>query len=247
MPFREPCSATTWCLGKLASRSARRIYVSVLAVMIVPALALRIEAALFERRAVATVRALSTLRVGVTSKAEAMARMQAVGPVTGPYGAPLCLADECLSTGIPNSRLSDAVFLPVTRTENRALYSLLTWWGFRFWSLSADVSFTSGKVSRLSYRLALSNSHCDGALDAVIVEVRSQDKIIGRSRGVTPVEDVTYRVTPSNQWPDKSVRIAFTPKASGELVNSAFDLNLHCLWPIAGCNTWSELLPQVRR
>src|SRR5450755_4234847 len=172
MPFREPFPASRWCSGELTSRSARFLYVSVLTVMIVTALGLRIEAALFERRAFATVRALSTLRVGVTSKAEAMARMQAVGPVTGPYGAPLCLADECLSTGIPNSRLSDAVFLPVT--ENRTLYSLLTWWGFRFWSLSTDVSFTSGKVSRLSYRLGLSNSHF-GGLNAVIVEVGSQD------------------------------------------------------------------------
>jgi hypothetical protein len=247
MPIRESFSASTWCSGKLASRSGMRIYVSVLAVMIVTALGLRIEAALFERRAFATVRALSTLRVGVTSKAEAVARMQAVGPMTGPYGAPLCLADECLWTGIRNSRLSDAVFLPVTRTENRALYSLLTWWGFRYWSLSADVSFASGKVSRLSYRLGLSNSHFDGALNAVIVEVGSQDKIIGMNRGATPAEDVTYRVTPSNEWPDKSVRIAFKPNASGELVNSAFDLNLHCISSLAGCNTWSQILPQVRR
>ncbi len=247
MAFRELFPASASCMRQLASHPARRIYACVLAIVMIPALALRIEAALFERRAVAAVRALSTFRVGVSSKAEVMARMQGLGPVTGPYGAPVCNADECLSTGIPNSRLSDAVFVPAIRTENSALYSLLTWLGFRYWSLSVYVSFTSGKVSYLSYHLMLSNSHFDGGADVVVVAITSQEKIIGRNRGLTPVQDVDYRLTPSGAWPDKSVGIAFTPNASRELVNSAFHLNLKCLGSLAGCKTWHELLPQVRR
>jgi hypothetical protein len=46
-----------------------------LVIVIVLAIMLRVEAALFEKRAIATARALSTLQVGVTSRTEAVARM----------------------------------------------------------------------------------------------------------------------------------------------------------------------------
>jgi hypothetical protein len=243
--FRDLFPASAWCLRKLASRPARYIYVCIFAIVATPAVTLRVEAALFEKRAIATVRDLSTLRVGVTPKAEAMVRMQSLGPVSGPYGAPVCNADECLSLGIPNSRLSDAVFLPLVRNAP-ALYSILTWWGFRYWSLSVYVNFTSGKVSYLSYHLMLSNSCFDGGADSVVIAmVTSQEKLHGRSGESLSGEQAVYRVTSSSAWPDKSVGIALTPDTSQELVNRAFDLRLQCLWSLTGCKSWRELLPQV--
>jgi len=245
MSFGEMFPVSAWCCRQLVSCTARRVYVSFLGTVILAAIALRIEAARFEKQASATVRALSTLQVGVSSKAEFLARMQALKPVTGPYGVPLCNADECLAMAIPNSRLSDAVFVPVARTENSALYSLLTWLGFRYWSLSVYVNFTSGRVSYFSYDLMLSHSHFDRGADVVVVEVTSQENI-GKNRGSELGGDETYRMTHSGAWPDKSVGIAFTPSATKGLVNDAFDLKLHCLWSLAGCKTWSQLLPQVR-
>jgi hypothetical protein len=63
-----------------------------LAIIIVPAITLRVEAALFERKVIATVRALSTLKVAATSEAEAVARMRALGPINRaiPTAALLC-------------------------------------------------------------------------------------------------------------------------------------------------------------
>ena len=145
MIFRERFPVCAWCLRSLASRSARYIYVCVLAIIIVPAVALRVEAALFERKVIATVRALSTLHVGVTSEAEAVARMQALGLATRQYGPPVCFDEECISVVIPNSHLSNAVFVSVARTQSPALYSIASRWGLHFSSLSADVRFTSGK------------------------------------------------------------------------------------------------------
>jgi hypothetical protein len=234
---RELFPASASCLRKLASRPARYIYLCVLTIIIVPAITLRVEAALFERRVIATVRALSTLKVGATSEAEAVARMRALGAITGPYRPPRCFAEECISVTIPNSRFSDAIFLPAIRTENPTLYSVLTVWGFRFRKLSVDVNFTSGKVSFLSYHLMLSTSRFDGGADAVVVRVTSQEKLR---------EEAAYRLTPSGAWPDKSVGIALTPNTSQELVNRAFDVKLHCLWSLVGCKTWREVLPQVR-
>jgi hypothetical protein len=139
---------------------------------------------------------------------------------------------------IPNSRVSDAIFLPVIRTENPTLYSVLTRWGFRFGNLSVDVNFTSGKVSFFSYHLILSNSRFDGAADAVVVRVTSQKKLLSRREGSPSGEDAAYRLTPSGAWPDKSVGIALTPNTSQELVNRAFDVKLRCLWSLTGCKTW---------
>jgi len=118
MVFRERFPVGAWCLRKLASRPARYIYLCVLAITIILAITVRVEAAFFERRAIATVRALSTLQVGVTSKTEVVTRMQALGLVTRQYGPPICFDEECISTVIPNSHLSNAVFVPVVQPDS---------------------------------------------------------------------------------------------------------------------------------
>lgn len=240
MGLREPSPSSVWCLRKLASRPARYIYLCVLAMVIVPAVALRVEAALFEKRAIATARALSTLRVGVTSKTEAVARMQTLGLRTREYGPPVCSNEECISAVMTNSHLSDAVFVPAVRTESPVLYSVLSRWGFHFSALSADVRFASNKVSFFSYELMLSTSHFDFGADAIVVRLTSQQNLMARSEGAA------YKITTSSAWPDKSVGIALTPNAPEELVNRTFDVNLHCLWSLAGCKTWRDILPHVR-
>jgi hypothetical protein len=240
MVFRERFPVGASCLRKLASRPARYIYACFLAIIIILAITVRVEAALFERRAIATVRALSTLQVGVTSTTEVVTRMRALGLVTRRYGPPACFDEECISTVIANSHLSNAAFLPVVQTESPALYSALTRLGFHFSNLSVDVRFTSGKVSFFSYELMLSTSRFDFGADAIVVGVTSQEKLLGRSEGAP------YRITTSGAWPDKIVRIGLTPNTSPELVNRAFDLRLHCLWSLRACRTWREVLPQVR-
>ena len=67
---------------------------------------------------------------------------------------------------------SYAVLTRVGRTGSQTLFSALSWWGFRLWSLSAYVNFRSGKVSYLSYNLMVSTPHLDPP-DAVVVEVTS--------------------------------------------------------------------------
>ena len=122
MVFRERFPVGAWRLRKLALRPARYVYLFVLAITIILAITVRVEAVLFERRAIATVRALSTLQVGVTSKTEVATRMQALGLVTRQYGPPVCFDEECVSTVLPNSHLSNAVFVPVVQTESPTLY-----------------------------------------------------------------------------------------------------------------------------
>jgi hypothetical protein len=93
---RENAVRTVW--SKLVSHRARRMHLWCFAVVFTAAIALRVEAAIFASRIVSVVNTLSTLRLGETSKAEALRRMPTLRPSeTGPYGAPRCNADECFS------------------------------------------------------------------------------------------------------------------------------------------------------
>jgi hypothetical protein len=211
-----------------------------LAGIIIPAAILRVEAALFDKRATATVHTLSALEVGVTSKIDVVARIHALGLETRQYGPPVCFDEECISVVIPNSHISNALFLPLSRLQISPVHWVLTRWGLHFSSLYADVRFTSDKVSFFSYELMLSTSRVGVGRDATIIRVTSQPNLLGRSEGAA------YRFTTPSVWPDSNVSIAVTPDASQELKDRAFDVNLHCLWSVSGCETWRDVLPHIQ-
>ena len=117
------------------------------------AVALRVEAAIAASRIVSAVTTLSTLRLGVTSKADTLRQIPVLQrSKTGPYGAPLCNADECFFWVVGNG-LPGRVF---RRTGSEGLSDVLRWWGFRAEGLEIYVNFTSGKVSYFGYHLMVS-------------------------------------------------------------------------------------------
>ena len=59
----------------LRSRRALYLYLCVSAIIVIPSIALRVQAVLFQRRALSVVSALSGLRVGTSSEAEALSRI----------------------------------------------------------------------------------------------------------------------------------------------------------------------------
>jgi len=73
-------------------------------------------------------------------------RPEALGVATRHHGQAVCFDEKCVSV-MPNSRLSNGVFVPISRTQSPALYSATSRRGLYFSSLSADVRFTPGKVS----------------------------------------------------------------------------------------------------
>ena len=234
--------------SKLVSHRAKRIYLWCFAVVFTAAIALRIEAAIFAGRIVSVVTALSTLRVGETSKAETLRRIPTLQPSnTGPYGAPRCGADECFSGGVENG-------LPgrlLRRTGNAVLSDVLRWWGFRAESLDFYVSFTSGKVSYSSYHLIVSAPGLpasmpppppDGKLGVVVIGLSSRRTIIARGPSPTVETHPPYLISPSQS---QSIGIALTPDAPEEIVRAGFDLRLHCVWSFGGCRRWNQLLPSV--
>ena len=180
MSIRRLFPTTAWLLRQFASRPARRAYIGILAVVLIPAIVLRIEAMVFQFQVLKLMSALRTVRIGVTSKDEALSRIPGLHEVRSnskDYHCPG--ADECFGVAIPNSRLSDWIFVPRSGDEHRILTSVLYWWGFRYWDVSASVDFTSGRVSDFGYRLILSTdpSNDPGAL---VINVWSRKDVTER-------------------------------------------------------------------
>ena len=128
----------------------RRFCFCCFAALLICGLALRLEAAIYARRITSVVSALSTLRVGETSQAEALSRLPRLrASAIGPYSDSPCNADRCFFVGVGNGLPGRILW----GTRNRALASLLRWWGFRFENLNVWATFTSGRVSYVSYWL----------------------------------------------------------------------------------------------
>jgi hypothetical protein len=238
--------------NQLVSRGAKRTWLWFVTVVLAAAITLRIEAAIYARRIVSAVSALSTLRLGETSQADTLRRIPSLRPYNlGHYAD--CDADECFYAIIENG-LPGRLLYRSYRTESIALSDVIRWWGFRAENLEVTVSFTSGKVSSFRYRLMVSAPGvpagvppppADGKLGAVIIGLSSKKTITSRVSYSTTETHPLYRVTPARNAPSQSIGIELTPGVSDEIARRAFDLRLNCIWTLAGCRRWSQLLPSV--
>ena len=244
---KENTLSTVW--STLVSHRAKRMYLWCFAIVFTSAIALRLEAAIFASRIVSVVTALSALRISETSKAETLRRIPTLQPSnTGPYGAPLCNADECFAVFVGNGLPGRVLW----RTGNAVLSDVLRWWGFRAETLDVYVNFTSGKVSYYGYHLMVSAPGVpasmpppppDGKLGVVVIGLGSQGMISVRHPSSTAETHPPCRISPSSS---QSIGIALTASAPEEIVRAGFDLRLHCVWSFGGCRRWNQLLPSVQ-
>ena len=223
---------------RFASQRAMRICLWFFAVVLTAAIALRVEAAIYARRIVSVVNALSTVRIGETSKAETLRRIPMLRvSTTGPYGAPVCDADECFSGFIANGMPGRILW----RTGSASLSHVLRWWGFRFESLDMYVNFKSEKVSGFSYLLWVSAPGVrkpvpppppDGELGMVVIGVSSKRTITVKGINGTVETHPPYliSVVPDRQQArDEAAIVAGLlvehNQASGDLRNSKMALS----------------------
>lgn len=94
---RELFPVTAWVWRQLASRWACRIYLSMLAVIVIPAVALRLQAALFQRHVVEIASRRSTLQIGTTSKSETLSRIPGLTGISSKDGESKCLSAQRMS------------------------------------------------------------------------------------------------------------------------------------------------------
>jgi hypothetical protein len=245
MNFNSVFPVATWLWRHISSRWACRIYLWGLAIIVTPAVALRVQAFLFERQAIRIASGLSSLRIGATSKAEALSRIPGLAVVNKEF---LCSADECFSVGIPNSGISNWTLLRASEAGHGTLFSVLSWWGVRYWSLDARVNFNSGRVSDFGYRLMLSAPHAYPVPGGSVVEVSSRKKFADRWQLDWNLdESPEYQVYHYFKWPLLNTGVYFTRNAPVDLVRHAFDLHLRCVWSVAGCETANQLLPEAEQ
>jgi hypothetical protein len=232
----------SWVLRQLSSRCACRLYLCGLAIITVPAVLFRVEAALFARQTLSMVSALSNLRVGESSRSEALSLIPSLTPLSGPDGASACEADECLSSGIPISAFVEPVVSTVAGTGNRTLYSTLSILGARVGALDINVNVRAGKVSSFSYRLVLAPPQLNDV--DLVVSVAFVDRI---PAGYMGDKSLPYKLYASYRAPFRSIHISLAPSAPESIKESAFGLKIGCLISLTGCRTWHQLLPAVEK
>lgn len=245
MSFSRTFPVATWLWRRLTSRPARLIYLGVLVIVIVPAIGLRVEAALFERRILKVMSALSSLRIGVTPKDDVLSRMAEFDVNKRSRGSSKCEADECLSIEVSSPKLSDWLLRKASWSGHYSLYSVLSWWGFRERIFVAHVDLTSGQVSGLGYRLSLSTLRASNV--DLGVWVSSKGDFVDLNLAADVDESPNYQVSHYFQCPDLCMNVYFTRDASPELLRHAFGLKLRCIWSIAGCRTSNQLLPDAEQ
>jgi hypothetical protein len=223
------------------SRLPRFLLICLTVLIALPATALKIEALVFAKRVAAVTNALSRLKIGEASRADAIDHIPGLKDAT-PSKETRCSADECLSIAIPTPRLSRWLLMRLTRTGNTRLNTVLHWWGFRLHDFDADVDITSGRVSHVAFRLMLSTPepYYPGVL---VVGVSSVEGFHERRNNRPVDEGPSYRVTLARQFPDLSMGVVFTSVAPAEIVHRGFDLQLKCLATLKGCRTVEQLLP----
>ena len=222
------------------------------AVLVISAIALRVEAAIYASRIVSVVTALSTLRLGETSKAETLRRIPALQPSkTRNHGVPYCDADECLSGSIGNG-LPGRLLWKMWGFQSDFLSDVLRWWGLRMEFLDVNVKFKSEKVSGFDYSLWVSAPGVpesipypppDAELGMVVIGVSSLD-VINRSVPNSNVED--HPPYALHAKTSQGIRIALTPDAPKEIERATSDLRLDCVWSFGGCRRWNQLRPAVQ-
>ncbi len=234
---------TAWLWRRLTSRWAVRIYLCCVAIIIVLAMELRVEALLFERHVVEIASGLSTLRIGTTSKSEALSRIPRLAVVSSKNKDYDRTGDEYVSVEIPNSKFSLWTLEHVN--DSATLISLVHWLGVRYWTFSGYVNFSSGTVSGFGYRLMLSTPRAYPVPGVLLVAASSRK---GRDRGPLDWEvdeSPDYEVSHYFKWPALRTYVYFTRNAPVELLQHAFNLHLRCLWSLKGCETANQVLPEA--
>jgi hypothetical protein len=237
--FADHFPATAWVWRKLTSRWARRLFLSLMVLLLLLTTALRIWAFTFEYRVNSIVAGLAQLQLDQTTRAEMLARVPALHPDS--QEEKNCAAEECYVAEITN-QFTGLIYKLLVEDSNESTYKVNYWLGLRYWSFAANVELRQGKVYGLRYSLILD----DGTyLYPGGLRVRANSVRGDRGWFLSAVADESpdYRVTQYFRWPEQDLRVEFTPRAPVGFARHAFEVQLECLWQFWGCKTAKQVLP----
>ena len=243
---------TKWLWRPLSSRRACLIYIGLVVIWASIGIAFHVQSMLFARRVNRVVTALSSLKTGVTSRAEALSlipELTFTRPADGLFD--VCnpgyidKAEEC-SYLIIDSRATDGLFGLVNKVSDYTspyltddtYLSVLKYWGFRYYLFIVRVQFREDKVSDFSYSLRFSGRGYK-SYELIYVDVACSKHLSEIGQDESP----HYRVVHA---PDGGIIVDFTSHAASELLQHAFHPRLKCMWlSFAGCKEANQVLPEA--
>jgi hypothetical protein len=205
----------------LTCRWARRIYVSILLLLLCVTTAARLRSYFMARKIQAVLKGLGEIRLDQTTE-EQMTK-------TVPY----LIQKDWKVGGMPHR----GFYVKISNEGE--------WLGYRFMSFNASLLVQDGKVSQVEYGLANQWVRPQYAGYAgYIVSARSVHGFwLSRQMGprVTSVDDDSPQYRPRSLG--KDLNVIYTSDASPELTKRVFHLNLSCFWSLRGCNDAREIAP----
>jgi hypothetical protein len=227
-------------LQRILARTITAVVILAILAFIACSVALHYWAARFDREATAVIQELSKLRVGGTTKHDAMTR------ISGLKRTPRSEADgrEVYELTIQSPRWVGNLLHEISSKSSGVGYGFAYFYGVRTWSMAARVDFTSGSVSDVAYAIRLSSSDPTepGSVNINVGSLQSFEEVPVTSESVASPE---YRVTNFSQWPEKDATVAFTPGAPHEVLRHAFNINLSCISELRGCSKAEQVLPDA--
>lgn len=221
-------------------RLVRGLILLALIAFILGGVGLHLWAARFESQATEVVEGLSQLRIGGTSKQNALER------VPGLERSPRAEVDrhEAYEVVLSNPVLFANVLHEAARRGGPAAHRAAYLYGVRHWWLAARVEFRDGVVDDIAYGVRVSSSEAKDPWH-VFVNVGSLHDFEGVPITAVSAVSPDYRVTNFSRWPEQEITVAFTKNAAHELTQHAFDLRLNCIRDIGGCSTAAQMLPKA--
>lgn len=255
MALREYFPATAWVVRTLTGRVARRVYLAIVALMLLASAVARVRTFMLTRKMHAVIQGLSKLRIDETSEDEVLR--------TVPY---LVRSDwnsqvkRTVETGMVDEGIERVCYVKISNQrdwmafENFAerfssveyaregpkkswMYSAANLLGYRYVGFAAAVIFFNGKVSRVSYGIAnvlvLPESAADAGDVLSVKSIHARWAIYRQPFGVSSTLEQSPEFSVGGD--DARASVLFTPEAAPEMASHAFHVNLSCFWGLSGC------------
>jgi len=237
-----------WSAKKLSARPARRVYASILLLLLCLTFGAHLRSYLMTRKIQAVLRGLAEIRVDETTE-EQLTR-------TMPY---LKRSDQDWKVGdtVQHWRYTEISnefdwFMPQVIMYGSWSGKLAYWLGFRYLSFDASVSVENGKATSVRYGLAKQWGR-PRQLSYIVSAESVHGRWLPRQHHfrVSSLDDESPQYRPVREktstlwWYETGVHVTFTNDAPPELSRRAFQLDLGCFWSLRGCGDAREIAPRL--
>jgi hypothetical protein len=260
MALRDYSSASIWLGRALTGQIARRVYVSIILLMLFTTTVVRVYSYVLTHKSEQVVSGLSKLHIDVTTEEEVLQKI------------PYLTRDEWFSHVEPNAEVGNidkgvGQWYSVTFSNEPSYMSFEKFalrfsnvevtkeghprsWiftaadllGFRYIYFGASVMLLNGRVSSIRY--GVSNEMVFPRQIGEIFSVTSVHARWAPYRSgfeVPSIDDENFLFDVAGS--DRSVRVIFTPEASPASMSRVFQVNLSCFWGLFACRHVRQIAP----